>query len=55
VKTVCIDQGSSIIGVCVVYGLISLVHPFYYLYKPLKEKEEEEGEEEIVLDSIHKS
>jgi hypothetical protein len=33
-----IGQCSSIIGVCVVYGLSSLVHPFYCLYKPLIDK-----------------
>jgi Na+-transporting methylmalonyl-CoA/oxaloacetate decarboxylase gamma subunit len=57
-----IGQGSSVVGVCVVYGLSSLVHPFNCLYKPLieekkkerqeerteEEEEEEEQEEEIV-------
>jgi hypothetical protein len=33
-----IGQGSSIVGVCVVYSLSSLVHPFNYLYKPLIEE-----------------
>jgi hypothetical protein len=37
-----IGQCSSIIGVCVVYGLSSLVHPFYCLYKPLIDKKKEE-------------
>jgi hypothetical protein len=35
-----IGQCSSIIGVCVVYGLSSLVHPFYCLYKPLIDEKE---------------
>jgi hypothetical protein len=55
-----IGQGSSVVGVCVVYGLSSLVHPFNCLYKPLieekkerqeertEEEEEQEQEEEIV-------
>jgi hypothetical protein len=30
-----IGHGSSIVGVCVVYGLNYFVHPFYCLYKPL--------------------
>jgi hypothetical protein len=33
-----IGQGSSIVGVYVVYGLSSLVHPFNCLYKPLIEE-----------------
>jgi hypothetical protein len=33
-----IGQGSSIIGVCVVYGLSPLMHPFNCLYKPLIEE-----------------
>jgi hypothetical protein len=40
-----IGQGSSIVGVCVVYGLNSLVHPFYCLYKPLIGEINKEGEE----------
>jgi hypothetical protein len=40
-----IGQGSSIIGVCVVYGLSSLVHPFYCLYKPLAGEMEKKKEE----------
>jgi hypothetical protein len=34
-KTMFIGQGSSIVGVCVVYGLSPLVHHFNCLYKPL--------------------
>jgi hypothetical protein len=42
-----IGQGSSIIGVCVVYCLNSLVHPFYCLYKPLIDKKKEENNTSI--------
>jgi hypothetical protein len=37
-----IGQGSSVVGVCVVYGLSSLVHPFNCLYKPLIEEKKRE-------------
>jgi hypothetical protein len=40
-----IGQGSSIVGVGVVYDLSSLVHPFNCLYKPLIE--ERKGERKI--------
>jgi hypothetical protein len=36
-----IGQGSSIVGVYVVYGLSSVVHPFNCLYKPLIDEERE--------------
>jgi hypothetical protein len=43
-----IGQVSSIVGVYVVYGLSSLVHPFNCLYKPLiEETQKTQREREI--------
>jgi hypothetical protein len=39
-------QGSSIVGVCVVYGISSLVHPFNCLYKPLIHEEQRDRRQE---------
>jgi hypothetical protein len=45
-----IGQGSSIVGVYVVYGLSSLVHPFNCLYKPLiEETQKTQREREIYI------
>jgi hypothetical protein len=45
-KTMFIGQGSSIDGVCMVYGLNPFVHHSNCLYNPINIKEEKKEKEE---------
>jgi hypothetical protein len=58
VKTMFIDQASSIVGVCVVYGINSLVYSFNCLYKHLiheEQRREDKKEERNTLKIEYKA